>query len=101
LPPPYDHYQEPLHGFFSRKNWESPEAGFVTMNCPPVTARGLVASIQVTGGVRSAEDCNVKQVVFAGEERIIESVLRKSVPAARNAKLESSTCPNAEALSSV
>ena len=43
---------------------------FVTVNCVPRTAGGLVEFIQVTGGVKLSVDCNVNPTAFVGQERI-------------------------------
>ena len=52
---------------------------FVTVNCDPLTAAGLVESIQVTGGVKLKVDCNVNPAAVVGHERtmsICPSTLR-------------------------
>ena len=67
------------YGFLNRKNWAPPEVVFVTVNCPPITAGGLVQSIQVTGGVRLSVDCNVNPAASVGHERIISFPLGRSV----------------------
>ena len=40
------------------------------MNCVPITAGGLVESIQVTGEVKLSVDCNVNPAAFVGQERM-------------------------------
>jgi hypothetical protein len=59
----------------SRKNWEGLEMGFVTVNCPPVTAGELVTSSQVAGRVRSCVDCGVKPTALVGQERTMALAL--------------------------
>src|SRR2546426_2754048 len=49
---------------------------FVTVNCVPTTAGGLVQSIQDTGGVKLRVDCKVNPDALAGQERTQSFSLR-------------------------
>ena len=40
------------------------------MNWVPLTAGGLVESIQVTGGVKLSVDCSVNPATFVDQERM-------------------------------
>ena len=40
------------------------------MNCGPTTAGGLVASVQMAGGVKLRVDCSVNPAAFVGQVRM-------------------------------
>lgn len=70
------------YGFLGRKNCEGLDMGFVTVNCPPSTAGGLVTSSQIEGGVRLSVDCSVDPVALVGQDRIMALLLRRSAKGA-------------------